>query len=263
MTDADPDNLLRYHRQMQFAPLGLAGQRRLRAGKALVVGVGGLGSWSAELLARAGVGMLRLVDPDRVEVENLHRQSLYDQPQAERRMHKVHAAAERLRQINPHVAIEPVVGRLDARNVAELADGVDVILDGTDNFPSRFVINDYAVRESVPWIFAGVVAAEGQVMAVVPGRTACLRCLFDTPPPRCADPTCRSVGVLGPAVAAVSAVAAQEALKLLAGQPDAVSGYLLKLDLWANTVQRVDAARAAQDNDCPCCKKRYFDFLEC
>lgn len=255
-------NLLRYERQMAFAPLGLAGQRRLSAAKVLIVGVGGLGSWAAELLARAGVGMLRLADPDRVELNNLHRQALYDEADAAAGTLKVHAAAEHLRAVSKHLAVEAAPRRLDARNVAELAGGVDLILDGTDNFPTRFLLNDYAVRSDLPWIFAGVVGAEAQMMPIVPGRTACLRCVYESPPPQCADPTCRSVGVLGPAVAAIAAMQTGEAVKILAGRIDKVSRYLLKLDLWANTLQRIDAVRAARDTDCPCCKGGFFDFLD-
>lgn len=261
MPEAIETNLLRYHRQMQFAPLGVGAQRALGAARVAVVGVGGLGSWAAELLARAGVGHLRLIDDDTVDVENLHRQSLYDQRDADRGRPKVDAAADCLGRINPDVELEPVRRRLDAAGAEELLASVDLILDGTDNFPTRFVLNDYAVRERIPWVFAGVVAAEGQVMPVVPGRTACLRCVFDTPPPRCADPTCRTVGVLGPAVATVASLQAVEAVKILAGQLDQVSQCLLKVDLWNNTTQRIGTARCDARDDCPCCRGGYFDFL--
>jgi len=255
-----PD-LRRYARQVSFPPLGPGGQRRLAAGRVLVVGAGGLGTHAAELLARAGVGFLRLVDDDRVDLTNLHRQSLYDADDAEEERPKVRAAAAHLRRINAATAVEAIEARLTGQNMAELADGVGLILDGTDNFAARFVINDYAVKTATPWVFAGAVGAEGQVLAVVPPRTPCLRCLFDAPPPPCADPSCRAAGVLGPAVAAIAALQAAEAIKLLAGAAEAVSPYLLKLDLWANTVQRIDAARAAADADCPCCKARRFDYL--
>jgi len=262
MKDGSDPNLLRYERQMAFAGVSVAGQRRLADAKVLIVGVGGLGSWTADLLARAGVGFMRIADDDRVEMVNLHRQALYSEADAAGGEPKARAARRRLRAINAEVAVEPVVARLDAGNVADLAAGVDLILDGTDNFATRFVLNDYAVRESVPWVFAGVVGAAGQVMPVVPGRTACLRCVFDAPPPPCADPSCRAAGVLGPAVAAVSAIQAAEAIKILAGRLDDVSPYLLKIDLWKNDLQRIDAARAAKNADCPCCKGAVFDYLE-
>jgi len=262
MADVHAANLLRYGRQTAFEPLGLDGQRRLAAARALIVGVGGLGSWTAELLARAGVGFLRLADADRVDLTNLHRQGLYDQSDAAAGRAKVRAAAERIGRINADCRVECVEARLDAGNVARLADGVDLVLDGTDNFPTRFLINDYAVRAHLPWVFAGVVGAEGQVMAVLPGLTACLRCVYDGPPPPCQDPTCQSAGVLGPAVAAISALQAAEALKLLAGRPQAVSPYLLKLDLWRNTVQRIDVGPGRARPGCECCDKRNFEYLE-
>jgi len=256
------DNARRYDRQVIFEPLGLKGQQALRAGRALIVGVGGLGSWTAELLARAGVGKLRLVDDDKVDWTNLHRQTMYDEDDARAMRPKAQAAAEHLARINSSVSVEPIVERLTARNIADLAKDANVICDGTDNFAARFVINDYSVKFAVPWIFAGVVGAEAQIMSIVPGRGACLRCIFDAPPPPCMAPTCRGSGVLGPAVASVAAMQAAEAMKILAGRGDAVSGYLTKLDLWTNTVQRIDAASACKNVKCPCCKGRDFEFLE-
>ena len=260
MDEARRADIARYQRQMSFAPLGPGGQRAIGAGRVLIVGVGGLGTWAAELLARAGVGMFRLVDDDRVDLTNIHRQSLYDQADVDAGAAKASAAAKRIGLINPGACVEPIVARLDGSNVAELADGVDVILDGTDNFPTRFVINDYAVKAGVPWIFAGAVGAEGQTQTIVPQRTACLRCIYDAPPPPCADPTCRSAGVLPPTVATIAAIQACEAIKILAGKLDAISTSLLKLDLWDNQVQRIDCA--VPRADCPCCQKRQFEFLE-
>lgn len=262
MTSPQPDSLARYQRQVAFAPLGAAGQRALMGARALIVGVGGLGACLAELLARAGVGRLRLVDDDRVDLTNIHRQVMYDEADAAAGTPKVAAAAEHLRRINARVQVEPVVGRLDKHNVAALADGADVMLDGTDSFPTRFIMNDYAVKAGLPWVFAGVVGAEAQTMTIVPGRTACLRCVYDRPPPPCVDPTCRSAGVLGPAVTAIASIQAAEAMKILAARPDRVSPYLLKLDLWTNQLQRLDAAAAAAKGKCPCCKERIFEFLD-
>lgn len=255
-------SLARYQRQMVYAPLGPEGQRRLRAGRALIVGVGGLGSWTAELLARAGVGFLRLVDPDRVDLTNIHRQGLYDEADAAAGRPKVQAAAHRLACINAEVQVEPVAVRLDRSNIADLAGDVHVILDGTDNFATRFIINDCAVKMGLPWVFAGVVGAEGQVMTIRPGGRPCLRCVYDSPPPPCVDPSCRAAGVIGPAVAAIAACQAAEALKYLAGRPGAVSPFLMKLDLWENAWQRVDVAQACAGVDCPCCRRRRFEHLE-
>ncbi len=258
----DARELLRYGRQVVFEPLGLTGQRRLARSRAVIVGVGGLGSWIAELLARAGAGFLRLVDNDRVELTNIHRQGLYDQAAAAAGVYKVDAAAARLGAINSAVAVEPVRQRLTKDNVAVLAGDVDLIIDGTDNFPTRFVLNDFAVKTARPWVFAGVVGAQGQTMTIIPGRTACLRCIYDQPPPPCKDPTCAAAGVLGPAVAAIAAVAALEAMKILSGCGEQASPYLLKMDFWSGSVQRIDATAAAADVLCRCCKQKLFDFMD-
>lgn len=256
----DTQDLSRYERQMVFGPLGLAGQKLVRQSKALVVGVGGLGSWSSQILTRFGVGMIRIVDDDRVAMNNLHRQCLYNEE--ELGAYKVHVAARKLAKFNNQVHIEPVQDRLTAQNIEALADGADVILDGTDNFAARFVINDFCVKHARPWIFAGVVGAEAQIMTVVPGKTACLRCISETPPPPCVDPSCRTAGVLGPAVAAIASMQAMEAVKILSGHGEMVSPYLVKMDLWTNQYQRIDAAAASVSIDCPCCKQRRFEYLE-
>ena len=253
------DDMLRYQRQMAFGEIGLNGQRALQAASALIVGVGGLGSWVAELLARSGVGRLVIADDDKVDLTNIHRQGLYDQTDADEGGPKVLAAAGRLARINSAVIVETHELRVDAGNIAELAEGTDLIIDGTDNFLARFIINDYSVKYSLPWIFAGVVAAEAQLMPVLPSRTACLRCVFDAPPPPCTDPTCRESGVLGPAVAAIASMQAAEAVKILAGRSDAVSPFLTKIDFWTNHIQRLAAARSPH---CPCCQGGHFDYIE-
>ena len=260
--DKDQEGIRRYDRQMVFPSLGLEGQRRLMRSRALIVGVGGLGSWAAELLARAGVQGLRLVDNDRVDLCNLHRQSLYSQADADSRLPKVQAARRRISEINTAVEVEPVDARLDAHTLSALAEGMDLILDGTDNFATRFIINDFSVKTGRPWVFAGVVGAEAQVMPIVPGRTACLRCVYDSPPPPCLDPVCRAAGVLGPAVAAIASLQAMEALKILSGHPEQVSPYLLKMDLWSNAIQRIHTTGDARRADCACCNQRHFEFLE-
>lgn len=262
MNDSDADILARYGRQMAFAGLGPSGQRLLMNSRVLLVGVGGMGSWSAELMVRAGVGMLRIVDDDVVDLANLHRQAMYDESDASARTAKAAAAAAYLGRVNSNVAVEAVLARLDRSNVSSLAEGMDLILDGTDNFASRLVINDYAVRSGTPWVFAGVVDAEAQTMTIVPGRTPCLRCVVDSPADADADGPAVVPGVLGPAVATIAAIQASEAIKILAGLADSISPYLLKLNLWSNTVQRIDVARACAGIECPCCALRRFEFLE-
>jgi molybdopterin-synthase adenylyltransferase len=252
--------LLRYQRQIVLPQIGPEGQRRLAAGRVLIVGVGGLGTWAAELLARAGVGFLRLVDDDRVELTNLHRQALFGERDAAEALSKPEAAAWRLREVNSTVRVEAFETRVDRRNIHGLAEDVDVILDGTDNWPSRFLINDYAARHGKPWVMAGVVGTEAQTAAFLPGRGPCLRCLLGGVPRTCDEEDCRTAGVLGPAVAAVAAFEAAETLKILAGRTAGVSRSLLKFDLWRNTMQQVPLDRPVAD--CPCCQRKVYEFLE-
>lgn len=254
--------LARYQRQIAFQGWGRDGQRALMAGRVLIVGVGGIGSWTAELLARAGVGFLRLADDDAVDLTNIQRQALYDEEDARQALPKVEAAASHLRRISKNLNVEPLAVRVARDNIESLAEDVDVVLDGTDNFATRFLINDVAVKLGKPWVFAGVVGAEAQTMTIVPGRTACLRCVLDSPPPPCLDPDCRSFGALGPAVAAVSAFQALEAMKILAGRVKDISPYLTKFNLWTNEVQRIDTASARAMRSCPCCQERELEFLE-
>lgn len=263
MREPEALHLPRYQRQELFAGLGRDGQRNLLNASVLVVGLGGIGSWLSEILVRAGVSTLRLVDNDTVDWSNIARQAMYDELDAAEHSPKVISAAECLSRINHNVNVEPVQEKLTRDNIAALTKGVDLILDGTDDWTSRFLINDYAVKHDVPWIFAGVVRAEGQVMPVLPGKTACLRCLFDAPPEPEQEKSFKAsrLGVLGTAVAAVAAMEANEAIKILAGQLDAISPYLTKLDLWTNQVHRITAARQS-DNACPCCRRGQFDFLE-
>ena len=259
--DPRDDSLARYARQTNFHGLGLDGQQALAASRVLVAGVGGLGTWAAELLARAGVGTLRLVDDDRVELVNLHRQGLYDEADAGQGLLKVTAAVQRLGQINSQVRVEPVVARLDAANIAQLAGDADLVIDGTDNFATRFVINDYCVQADKPWVFGGVVQAQGQVMTIPGASGPCLRCVFEHPPDPARELRAVTAGVLGSAVVAIAAIQVTEAIKILAGQADLASPYLLRLDLWTNQVQRIDLRQACAAKACPCCAGRRFEFL--
>src|SRR5512143_2358426 len=236
-----PPDLSRYAKQTAFEPFGIEGQQSLLKSSVLVVGIGGLGSWAAELLVRAGVGRIRLVDDDRAEVSNIHRQSLYTQVDAEARVLKVEAAAQRLRHINSDTEVETVCSRLDRRTAESLMQDMDVVVDGMDNFEGRFIVNDCAVKLAKPWVFAGVMGAQAQVMTIVPGKTACLRCLMDTPP--APEGGCTQHGCLGTAAAATAAFEASEALKIRSGRLDHVNSRLLVLDLWGgNTIKQVDAS---------------------
>lgn len=252
-------DLSRYARQTNLSEFGVEGQESLLKSSVLVVGVGGLGSWVSELLVRAGVGRIRLVDDDRVELGNIHRQAMYTEADASAGNLKIAAAAQRLREINSGVTVEPIYGRMDKRTAENLMHDVDVVVDGTDNFETRFILNDCAMKLSKPWVFAGVVGTKAQVMAIVPGKTPCLRCLMDTPPACESGPCRRPNAVLGVTVAITASFEAAEALKLLAGQPERINPYLLVFDVWSNSVKLIDVSTPR--SDCPCCVQKNFEFL--
>jgi molybdopterin-synthase adenylyltransferase len=210
---------------------------------------------------RAGVGSLRIVDRDFVELSNLQRQSLFDENDAAQGNPKAVAAADKLRQINSTVAIEPIVADITAVNIESFCKGVDLILDGTDNFETRFLLNDVAVSLGLPWIYGGCVGAEGQVMVIVPGETPCLRCLMPECPAPGSTPTCDVAGILGPIVGVIASLEVAEALKFLSGNRDAVSRQLTVVDLWQNRMRQIDVRGLREQIDCPVCKHREFSWL--
>jgi molybdopterin/thiamine biosynthesis adenylyltransferase len=249
----------RYSRQSRFAPLGEEGQRRISAARVALVGLGALGSVQAELLARAGVGTLRLLDRDFVEASNLQRQTLYDEADAAEALPKAVAAARRLARVNSLIQLEPVVADLTPQNCGELLEGMDLILDGTDNFEARYLINDFAVQHGIPWIYGAAVGSYGIKLAVVPGRTACFRCVYPESP-RGAQPTCETDGVLGPVTATIGALQAGDALKILSRGVEVVASKLTTVDVWTGEIRQT--APPARDPDCPCCVRREFPHLE-
>jgi molybdopterin/thiamine biosynthesis adenylyltransferase len=252
-------DLERYNRQMRFRPLGRAGQERLAAARVLVAGCGALGTVLANTLVRAGVGHTRIVDRDFVELNNLQRQVLFTEADVAAGLPKAVAAANALRAANSTVTIEPVVTDLTSDNIEALLDGIDLVVDGLDNFATRYLINDACVKHGRPWVYAGVVASYGMVMAVRPGDGPCYRCVFRDPPPPGQVQTCDTAGVLGPAVNVVASLAAMEAIKLLVGAPT-VSEDLVALDVWQNTCERLPLP--PRDPRCPACGERRFEFLE-
>lgn len=258
MTSFDLD---RYSRQIRFAPLGAEGQGRLAASRVAVVGCGALGSVVAVALVRAGVGFVRLIDRDVPELSNLPRQVLFDEADVAAGLPKAVAAARHLQAINSAATVEPLVTDLAAANVADLLGGVDVIVDGADNFEARYLVNEHACRHGVPWVYGGAIGAEGRVLTIVPGRTACLRCLVPDPPAPGSLPTCDTAGIIGPAALVVGAVEAAEAIKLLVGTPGEPSGRLLVCDLWDNLWRTIDLAALAAEG-CPTCRGRDFPWLE-
>ncbi len=256
-----PAEFDRYARQMRYGPIGAEGQRRLSAARALVCGCGALGSVIANTLARGGVGMLRIVDRDFLEMNNLQRQVLFDEEDVAAGLPKAIAAAAKLRKINSQIAIEPVVADVDYKNVVDLTEGIDVILDGTDNFETRMLINDVALKHGLPWIYGGCLGAEGQTLTILPGETACLRCLMhDTPPPG-TMPTCDTAGVLAPIVNIIASLQANEAIKILSGNRQAINRSLTVVDTWGNRIRQVSLESLRAANQCPACNGTEFPWL--
>jgi len=251
----------RYARQMRYAPFGPEGQRRLAESRVLICGCGALGNMLGQLLVRAGVGSVRLVDRDFVDRSNLHRQLLFDEQDADQGLPKAVAAAEKLRRINSQVHIEPVVGDVNPTTILSLCEGVDCILDGTDNFETRFLINEAAVRLGIAWVYGGCLGAEGQTMTILPGRTGCLRCLLPACPPPGTTPTCETAGIFGPVVGVIASLQAMEAIKILSGHPEAISRSLTVVELWDGRIRQIDVSRLRDQVNCPTCRRGEFPWL--
>jgi molybdopterin/thiamine biosynthesis adenylyltransferase len=247
----------RYAAQERFQPFGAKGQERLARATVLVVGCGALGCASAQLLVRAGVGRVRLADRDTVEPGNLHRQVLFDERDAIERLPKAEAAARRLRASNSSVAVEARVTHVGKREIPELAAGADLVLDGTDNLETRFLLNDFSLKSGIPWLFAGAMGASGMVHAILPGRTPCLRCLFPDIPPPGTYPTCETAGVLNAAPSAAASIQAAMAFRILAGDPP--PPVLSVFDLWAPSMRTVAVSR---NPSCLACVQGRLEFLE-
>jgi len=221
----------RYSRQMRLPWVGKAGQERILNSRVTLCGVGALGTVLANTLVRAGVGFVRVVDRDFVEPSNLQRQVLFDESDVTENLPKAEAAAIKLRQINSAVTIEPIVADINRTNIEEFCKDADLILDGTDNFEVRYLINDVAVKQNKPWVYGGAVGTQGMSMTIVPGETPCLRCVFEASPGPGEVGTCETAGVLGPAVGIIASFQAAEALKILAGKRHHINRELFMLDL--------------------------------
>jgi adenylyltransferase/sulfurtransferase len=248
---------------MLLRQIGVEGQRRLAEARVLLVGCGALGSVLAEQLVRAGVGHLRIVDRDVVELTNLQRQILFDEADAREGRPKAVAAPQRLRQVNSEVRVEGIVADFNADNAEELCEmetgPAGLLLDGTDNVQTRYLINDVAVKRGLAWVYGACVGTEGRVMAIRPGMTPCLRCLFPEPPAGSDLATCDTAGVLGSAAAIVASIQATAAIQLLIGA--AVKEQMVTIDPWAGQFRTISTAGARRE-DCPCCGRRSFEFLE-
>jgi adenylyltransferase/sulfurtransferase len=263
---------------MLLAGFGEAGQRKLLGSTAVVIGCGALGTVIADMLARAGVGHLVLIDRDFIELTNLQRQVLFDEQDVADALPKAEAARSKLARINSQVAVTAIVDDVNLTNIDRFAAGADVLLDGVDNFETRYLVNDWAVKHATPYVYGGAVGTVGTAFAILPHSadgdaaweqapggskaTPCLRCLFEEAPPPGAGATCDTVGVIGPAAAIVANFEVAEALKILTGNFDRVCPTMLTFDLWSNTFKQFKVARAYDEGDCPCCKHGKFEYLD-
>ena len=250
----------RYSRQILFQPIGKSGQEKLSNSRVLLVGCGALGAAHAEMLARAGVGKLRIVDRDFVEYTNLQRQTLFSEKDAKERLPKAIAAKNRIAQINSETRVEAIVADVNHSNVENLIKDCDLVLDGTDNFQIRYLINDACVKLEKNWIYGAAVSSYGATMTIFPCKTPCLRCIFEEMPSAGSAPTCDTAGVIMPIIASVSAIQVSEALKILTGNFDRLHKSLIQIDVWQNDWRKIKLGKP--NADCECCTKRNFEFLE-
>ena len=248
----------KYSRQILFQPIGAEGQEKLRGAKVVIIGCGALGTMQANALVRAGVGAVRIVDRDYVEESNLQRQILFDESDARQNLPKAIAAQRKLKQINSVVDVQAMVADADGSNIENLVQGVEVILDGTDNYETRYLLNDVAINLGIPWIYGAVVGSYATTLTILPRRTACLACLFPAPPKGIQD-TCDTVGVIAPAVAWAAAVQVTEAIKILIGRHAELHGSLLSYDIWENRSQKVQPQINPR---CRACGARDFVHLK-
>ncbi len=250
----------RYSRQILFSGIGEAGQQRLLQSRAAIIGCGALGSAHAESLARAGVGRLRIIDRDFVESSNLQRQTMFTEHDAAERMPKAVAAANHIREINQEIEVEAEIADVNHSNVETLISECDVVLDGTDNFATRYLINDACVKHSINWIYGAAVGSYGVTMTIQPHQTPCLRCVFEEAPPAASAPTCDTAGVIMPIISIVAAVQVAEALKLLVGNTEDLHKSLMQFDVWRNEWRKINPGPRSEE--CPTCAKGLFKTLE-
>ena len=249
----------RYSRQTLFKGIGSEGQQRLRDARVLIVGCGALGSAQIESLARAGVGYLRIVDRDFVEASNLQRQTMFTERDADERIPKAIAASKHLHEINSEIMVEPLVADVNYSNVESLIESCDLVLDGTDNFSTRYLINDACVKHKINWVYGAAVGSYGVTMTVRPHVTACLRCVFEQPPAAGSAPTCDTAGVIMPIINIVAAVQVSESFKLLTGNISDLHGSLMQFDVWSNDWRRINPGKPRPG--CKTCALGEFEAL--
>lgn len=250
----------RYSRHILLSQIGEEGQKRLLSSTVAVIGCGALGTVVASTLVRAGVGRVKIADRDYIELSNLQRQILFDEQDIARGLPKAIAAAEKLSRVNSDVRVEPLVVDVNPSNVEEIIADVDLVLDATDNFETRLLINDACVKHDIPWIYGAVVSTYGMSFVIIPHRTACFRCHIRQIPAPGSAPTCDTVGVLGPAVNIVASLEVTEGLKLLIGKEQELHGQLVYIDAWTATLERMELQK--RQAPCPACDLGQFEFLE-
>jgi molybdopterin/thiamine biosynthesis adenylyltransferase len=271
------NDLARYHRQILLPGFGEEGQRRLLESTAMLLGCGALGSVAADMLARAGVGHLVIVDRDFIELTNLQRQVLFDERDVADAIPKAEAAKRKIANINSQVEVTAIVDDINHTNIERYAQGVDILVDGLDNFETRYLSNDLAVKNGLPYVYGAAVGTTGMAFPVLPHAggdaawetletgsvaTPCFRCLFEEAPPPGQSPTCDTVGVISSAVGVIANFQVAEALKILTGNYSHVTRTLLNLDLWSNEIHQLKVDKAFAAGDCPCCKHRRFEYLD-
>jgi adenylyltransferase/sulfurtransferase len=250
----------RYSRQILFPEIGKAGQEKLLSSRAVIIGCGALGASHSEMLSRAGVGHLKIVDRDFVEFTNLQRQTLFKESDAADRLPKAIAAKMRIAEINSGTEVEAIVADVNQSNVEQIIHDADLVIDGTDNFQVRYLLNDACVKLGKTWIYGAAVSSYGTTMTIIPGETPCLRCIFEEMPDAGSSPTCDTAGVIMPIIASISSVQIAEAIKLLVGDRDALHGSLMQIDIWQNDWRKIKLS--APNPDCPACGLHRYDFLD-
>ena len=255
-------SLERYSRQILFQHIDEDRQKKLIDSTVLLIGCGALGTVSSSYLVRAGIGQLRIIDRDFIEENNLQRQILFDEYDILENVPKAIAAQKKLQRINPNIKVEGFVTDINYSNIEELTKDVDIIIDGTDNFETRFLVNDYCVKNSIPWVYGACIGSRGVVMNIIPSMTPCLRCVFETMPQIGSFPTCDTAGVIGPIAGIIASFQVTEAIKILTGNYDSVNKNLLEIDVWETNFRQIDISELKDTNSCPTCKLHNYEFLE-
>ena len=255
-------SLERYTRQVLLQHIGEKRQKVLMNSSAVVIGCGALGTVSSSYLIRAGIGQVRIIDRDFIEESNLQRQILFDENDISKNLPKAIAAQRKLQKINSKVKIEGLVTDVNYANIEELTEGVDIIIDGTDNFETRFLINDFCIKNSIPWIYGACIGSRGLVMNIIPSETPCLRCVFETVPHVGSFPTCDTAGIIGPIAGIIASFQVAEAIKILTGDYASINRKLLEIDVWNTQFKQIDISGLKEGNNCPTCKLHNYKFLE-